>query len=161
VIGQRMGVVEGERSDRSHQQEQRMNKTRLLATAALALTGVLGMGAAKAADVSWSVTIGSNGPLFPAIIPAPVVVHPVPVVRHVPVVRPVPVVHPMPVYYGGYRHPTRWDRDGDGVPNHADRLYNPSWDRDGDGIPNQRDRFDNRRHDRDGDGIPNRYDRRY
>jgi hypothetical protein len=136
-----------------------MNKTRLLATAALALTGVLGMGAAQAADVSWSVTIGSHGPVFPvpAIIrPAPVVVHPV----HV--VRPVPVMHPAPVYHhGGYREPTRWDRDGDGIPNHRDRLYNPRWDHDGDGIPNPRDRFDNRRHDRDGDGIPNRYDRRY
>jgi hypothetical protein len=136
-----------------------MNKTRLLATVALALTGVLGMGAAQAADVSWSVTIGSHGPVFPvpAIIrQAPVVVHPV----HV--VRPVPVMHPAPVYHhGGYREPTRWDRDGDGIPNHRDRLYNPRWDHDGDGIPNPRDRFDNRRHDRDGDGIPNRYDRRY
>ena len=57
-----------------------MNKTRLLATAALALTGVLGMGAAQAADVSWSVTIGSHGPVFPVpavIRPVPVVVHPV------------------------------------------------------------------------------------
>jgi hypothetical protein len=135
-----------------------MNKTRLLATAALALTGVLGIGAAQAADVSWSVTIGSHGPVFPvpAIIrPAPVLVHPVPVVR------PVPVIHPVPVYHGGYRQPTRWDRDGDGIPNQRDHLYNPRWDHDGDGIPNQRDRYDNRRHDRDGDGIPNRYDRRY
>ena len=135
-----------------------MNKTRLLATAALALTGVLGMGAAQAADVSWSVTIGSHGPVFPF----PAVIRPVPVVVHpMPVVRPVPVVHPVPVYYGGYREPTRWDRDGDGIPNQRDRMYNPRWDMDGDGIPNQRDRYDNRRHDRDGDGIPNRYDRRY
>ena len=135
-----------------------MNKTRLLATATLALTGALGMGAAQAAaDVSWSVTIGSHGPVFPVptiIRPAPVWVHPVPVVRPMP-------VYSAPVYHAGYREPSRWDRDGDGIPNQRDRLYNPRWDHDGDGIPNQRDRFDNRRHDRDGDGIPNRHDRRY
>jgi len=47
----------------------------------------------------------------------------------------------------GYpRHPahydrrTRWDRDGDGIPNRYDRV------RDGDGVPNRFDRFpDNRR----------------
>ena len=59
----------------------------------------------------------------------------------------------------GYTQPTRYDRDGDGVPNRYDRLYNPAWDRDGDGIPNRNDRYDNRRHDRDGDGIPNSQDR--
>jgi hypothetical protein len=135
-----------------------MNKTRLLATAALALTGVLGVGAAQAApDVSWTVTIGSHGPVFPApaiIRPAPVIVHPVPVMH------PAPVVYPVYDHHRGYRQPTRWDRDGDGIPNRNDRLYNPSWDRDGDGVPNGRDRFDNRRFDRDGDGVPNRYDRR-
>ena len=118
-----------------------MNKTRLLATAAMALTGVLGVGAAQAADVSWSVTIGSSGPVFlpaPAVIaPAPVVVHPVPVRR-------APVVYPVPDYHRGYRHPTGWDRDGDGIPNRHDRLYNPVWDRDGDGVPNHRDRHDSR-----------------
>lgn len=135
-----------------------MNKTRLLATAALALTGALGVGAAQAAaDVSWSVTIGSHGPVFPAppiFRPAPVIVHPVPAVRPY-----YPVVHPAPDYHRGYRQPTRWDRDGDGVPNRHDRLYNPRWDRDGDGVPNQHDRYDNRHRDRDGDGIPNRYER--
>lgn len=125
------------------------NKTRLLATAALALTGTLAVGAAEAAaDVSWSVTIGSSGPVFHA----PAVIRPAPVFIPAPV-----VVHPG--HQRGYRQPTRWDRDGDGIPNHHDRLYNPAWDRDGDGVPNHRDRFDNRRHDRDGDGIPNRYDR--
>ncbi|HEX6719934.1 MAG TPA: hypothetical protein VF107_00095 [Burkholderiaceae bacterium] len=120
-----------------------MNKTRLLATAAMALTGVLGAGAANATDVSWSVTIGSHGPVFPAIIrPAPVVVHPVPV----PVVRRVPVAYPAPDYHRGYHRPTGWDRDGDGIPNRHDRLYNPVWDRDGDGVPNRRDRYDNRHH---------------
>jgi len=38
-----------------------------------------------------------------------------------------------------YREPTRWDRDGDGIPNRYDRVYNPRWDRDGDGVPNRRD----------------------
>jgi hypothetical protein len=138
-----------------------MSKTRLLATAAMALTGVLGVGAAQATDVSWSVTIGSHGPVFPApaiIGPAPVIVHPVPVVHRapvvvhpapmaypVPVVGRVPVAYPVPDYHRGYRHPTRWDRDGDGIPNRHDRLYNPVWDRDGDGVPN---RHDNRHHAR-------------
>jgi hypothetical protein len=48
--------------------------------------------------------------------------------------------------------PTRWDRDGDGIPNRYDRVYNPRWDRDGDGIPNRYDRHDNGRH-RDGRGA--------
>ena len=51
-----------------------------------------------------------------------------------------------------YREPTRWDRDGDGVPNRYDRVYNPRWDRDGDGVPNRYDRYDNSRHGRDGRG---------
>lgn len=134
-----------------------MNKTRLLATAALALTGVLGVGAAQAADVSWSVTIGSHGPVFPAVIPAPVLVRPV--LRPAPVVVPAPVMVPVYDHHRGYRQPTAWDRDGDGIPNRYDRVYNPRWDRDGDGIPNQHDRYDNRRFDRDGDSIPNRQDR--
>ncbi len=117
-----------------------MSKTRLLATAALALTGVLGVGAANAADVSWTVTIGSHGPVF---FPAPAIIRPAPVVLHR-----VPVRQPVPDYHGGYRHPVGWDRDGDGIPNRHDRLYNPAWDRDGDGVPNRRDRHDNRRHDR-------------
>jgi hypothetical protein len=123
----------------------------LIATAVLAVAGALGVGMAQAhgSNVQWSVTIG-----------APVVSVPVPVLP-VPVFRPAPVVVvPSPVYgpryHVGYREPTRWDRDGDGIPNRYDRLYNPRWDRDGDGIPNWRDRFDNRRFDRDGDG---RYDR--
>ena len=63
---------------------------------------------------------------------------------------------PAPAYQRYHnQHPTRWDRDGDGIPNRYDRVYNPRWDRDGDGIPNRYDRHDNLRHDRDGDGIPN------
>ena len=56
-----------------------------------------------------------------------------------------------PRYYGhsAYRSaPTRWDRDGDGIPNRYDRVYNPRWDRDGDGIPNRYDRYDNSRYGR-------------
>lgn len=136
-----------------------MSKSKLLITAALALTGALGAGMAQAqgADVQWSVTIGS---------PAPVVV------RHYP--QPAVVVAPQPVVVNNeprYRHyehdrrhdyyrQTRWDNDGDGIPNRHDRLYNPRWDRDGDGVPNRHDRYDNRRYDRDGDGVPNWHDRR-
>jgi hypothetical protein len=63
-----------------------------------------------------------------------------------------------PRYYGhpgaSYRSaPTRWDRDGDGIPNRFDRVYNPRWDRDGDGIPNRFDRRDNLRQRHDGRGA--------
>jgi len=120
-----------------------MNKTRLLATATLALTGVLGVGAAQAnADVSWSVTFGSHGPLLPTPVfvrPAPVIVAPVPVLRPAPVVVRAPA-YPVYDHHRGYREPTRWDRDGDGIPNRYDRVYNPRWDRDGDGVPNRYDR---------------------
>ena len=113
------------------------NTTRFI-TAALALAGALGAGAAQAnSDVSWSVTIGSPvyGRTAPVYVPrAPVFVQPAPVV-----VRQAPVV-----VQRGYVHPTRWDRDGDGIPNRHDRLYNPRWDRDGDGVPNRYDRNDHR-----------------
>ncbi len=114
----------------------------------VAAAGALGAGLAQArdhADVQWSVTIGnpSRGPVY-----AP---------PHAVMVRPAPI----PVRYRG---PTRWDRDGDGVPNQNDRFYNPRWDVDGDGIPNQRDRYYNPPyrggHDRDRDGIPNHRDPR-
>lgn len=130
----------------------------LAAVASIALAGSLATGAAQArdADVRWSVTIGS-----------PMVGYPVPVVTYP---APVPVYRaPSPVYYPAvpvhpavhYRQPTYWDRDGDGIPNRYDRVYNPVWDRDGDGIPNRRDRVYNPAWDRDGDGIPNRRDPRY
>jgi hypothetical protein len=70
-------------------------------------------------------------------------------------VQPVPVYGPALVarsydrrYERPYQAPTRWDRDGDGIPNRYDRVYNPRWDRDGDGIPNRHDRYDNSRYGR-------------
>jgi len=137
-----------------------MSKSKLLIAAALAVTGTLGAGAAQAHDsrISWAISIGLPMPVLPApvLLPVPVVARPAPVI-----VQPAP--HRPYGHYDryayGYARPTAWDRDGDGVPNRRDHLFNPAWDRDGDGIPNRRDAFDNRRHDRDGDGIPNRYDR--
>lgn len=48
--------------------------------------------------------------------------------------------------------PSRWDRDGDGIPNRYDRYdnrndsaQNPFGDRDRDGVPNVFDTWDNRR----------------
>jgi hypothetical protein len=71
-------------------------------------------------------------------------------------------------YYEGGRehwryHASRWDRDGDGIPNRYDRndRNGPNGDRDGDGIANRYDNYDNRRGplgDRDRDGIPNAFD---
>ena len=109
---------------------------------ALALSAALGAGAAQAgnAQLQWSIVIGTPVYTQPVPVyapPAPVYVRPAPV--HV---RPLPVYQPPPPGYARapYLRPTRWDRDGDGIPNHRDRLYNPPWDRDGDGIPNRRDR---------------------
>jgi hypothetical protein len=131
-----------------------MSKSRWIVASALALAGMLGAGAARAghrADVQWSVTVGT--PVY--VQPVPVQVYPGPV-----------YTQPYPAYRGGdpyhrpyhqhryYREPTHWDRDGDGIPNRRDRVYNPRWDVDGDGIPNRYDR------DRDGDGIPNWHERR-
>ena len=69
--------------------------------------------------------------------------------------------------YGyGYRHyqPSRWDRDGDGIPNRRDPTPDgpgPRWDRDNDGIPNRHDPTPDgavRMRDSDRDGVPDRYD---
>ena len=79
-----------------------------IAIVAVALAGVLGAGFAEArdrSDVQLSVTIGAPGYL-PAYGPA------VEVYR--PAVRP----HVVP------QRPTRWDRDGDGIPNRYDRHPN-------------------------------------
>jgi hypothetical protein len=52
---------------------------------------------------------------------------------------------------------SRWDRDGDGVPDRYERPRN--WDRNHNGVP---DRYESRRYrDRDRDGIPDRYERFY
>jgi len=95
----------------------------------VALAGTLATGLVQArdADVQWSVTIGT-----PIGVPA--------------YARPVPAYQqPYPQYQDSrYRRPTQWDRDGDGIPNRYDRVYNPSWDRDGDGVPNWQDRHDDR-----------------
>jgi hypothetical protein len=118
-------------------------KSRNLVLVSLGLAAALCGGAAMAQDsVQWSVTIGggSGGPVYTPAVPVytpavPVYTRPVPVYSH-------------PGYRGheprGYRSPTRWDRDGDGIPNRHDRVYNPRWDRDGDRIPNWKDRHDNR-----------------
>ena len=109
-----------------------------LAIVSVAFAGVLAAASVEARgrdDVQFSVTIGS-----PAWA-----VQPVPVFRH---------GYVAPSYGHGYGHshsygqPTRWDRDGDGIPNRHDRVYNPRWDRDGDGVPNRYDRHDNSRHGR-------------
>jgi len=117
-----------------------MNQSKLI-IAAVALAGALGAGLAQAHDdVQWSVTVGTPGmPVYRQPVPVPVYRQPVPVA--VPVYS-VPVAPAM--VYRDYR-PTRWDRDGDGIPNRRDPLYNPRWDRDGDGVPNWRDRHDDRR----------------
>jgi hypothetical protein len=111
-----------------------------LAIAAVAVAALVGAASAEARgrdDVQWSITIGSPAPWAVQTVPAP-------------------------AFYArsfdrrdGYRTaPTRWDRDGDGIPNRYDRVYNPRWDRDGDGIPNRYDRRDDRRFGRDGHAVP-------
>ncbi len=83
---------------------------------------------AQATPLQWSITIG-----------APMVIYPAPVV-----VQHAPVVVGRPTAAVAYQEPTRWDHDGDRIPNRHDRLYNPRWDVDGDGVPNRRDRHDDR-----------------
>jgi hypothetical protein len=105
---------------------------RKLFVAAAALAATLGAGLAQAHggnDVQWSVTIGA--PVYAA--PYPVYQQPYPQ-RYERRYEP---------QYQHYQRPSRWDRDGDGIPNRYDRVYNPRWDRDGDGIPNRYDRRDN------------------
>jgi hypothetical protein len=68
-----------------------------------------------------------------------------------PIARPAPMQQPGPAYAPQMRewHPTRWDVDGDGIPNRHDRFDDRRLDRDHDGIPDRFDRVDNRRwHDR-------------
>jgi len=105
-----------------------------LAIVAVAIAGALAASSVEARsrdDVQFSITIGSPAPwrAQPAYGPA--------------------LIARSYDRHDGYRAPTRWDRDGDGIPNRYDRLYNPRWDRDGDGVPNRYDRHDNRRDGRD------------
>ncbi len=108
-------------------------KNRNTVIASLGLVGLLcaGAAAAREPDVRWSVTIGSQGHAPVYVQPRPVYVEPIYPSRH--------------YHSRHYQEPTRWDRDGDGIPNRRDRLYNPAWDRDGDGVPNRYDRYDGRR----------------
>jgi len=114
-----------------------------LAIVAVAFAGTLAAAAAQAHgrdDVQFSVTIGTPfaAPVRPLFAPAPVFV-PAPVVRY---------ENRYDHRYdarAAYRAPTRWDVDGDGIPNRVDRVYNPRWDVDGDGIPNRVDHADNRK----------------
>lgn len=111
-----------------------------LAAAAIVATGALGAGLAQAhPDVRWSVSIGLPLPVPVFVQAAPVYAETAPVY-----VQPAPVYHGRPVVVQPPRYVTRWDRDGDGIPNRYDRHDN---------------RWDERGHDRDHDGIPNRYDR--
>ena len=113
--------------------------------AALALGATLAAGTAQARDdVQWGISIGSNGAIGGYVGSAPVYAAPV---YGAPVYTSPVYVRPAPVYVApSYRHrASRWDADGDGIPNRRDAVYNPRWDRDGDGIPNRYDRNDNRR----------------
>ncbi len=115
---------------------------RNLVAVALGLGVALCAGSAMArerVDVQWAITIGSHGG-------APAYGYSAPAYGYA---APVFVQPRAPVYMARhYQHPTRWDRDGDGIPNRYDRRYTPAWDRDGDGIPNRYDRHDRyERHD--------------
>ena len=120
-----------------------MSSSKLIVSA-LALAATLGSGPAQArdyGDVQWSVSIG--GPIGVQLYSQPYPAYS----------RPLPVfVQPYPAYrqrhepVRAYQQPTRWDRDGDGVPNRYDRNDRQArGDRDGDGTPNWQDRRDGRR----------------
>lgn len=127
---------------------------RKLVIGALCVAGALTSGMAQArSDIQWSLSIGVpiGVPIYQQHQPVYAPAYPV-------YTRPVPIyTRPVPVYaQPQYQQPTRRDRDGDGIPNRYDRVYNPRWDRDGDGIPNRHDRAYNPRSDRG--GVPTRYD---
>jgi len=113
-------------------------KIKTIAALALGAAAALGSGLAQAhTDVRWSVSIGV--PVMPVYSqPAPVYVEPAPVV-YLPPPRPV-YVQPAPVYGYGYRYPTQWDRDADGIPDRYERRHGRHWDRDRDGVPDRYDR---------------------
>ena len=117
-----------------------MSHRQLFLAAALCLTGGVGTAQARDVDLQWSITIGSPvyaRPFVTYVQPAPVYVQPVPVY-----LPPVQVYQPQGRWPAPRWQTSRWDRDGDGIPDRYDRLYNPRWDRDGDGIPNRRDQHD-------------------
>ena len=104
-----------------------MKKNRVFVGVIFALGSVLAAGMAQADErgaVQWGVTVGAPGYSQAG-----------------------QAYGPPGGAYGqrSYQRPTRWDRDGDGIPNRYDRLYNPPWDRDGDGVPNRYDRRDDSR----------------
>ena len=122
-----------------------MSSRKLVIVGALAFAAALAAGAVQARDrndVQWSVTIGA--PIYSQ--PYPVYSQPYPVYSQPYAVYSQPyAAYPQRHYHArGYQQPTRWDRDGDGIPNSYDPVYNPPWDRDGDGIPNWQDRNDGR-----------------
>lgn len=105
-------------------------RSKIFTAAALAVVGLTGAGFAQAhTSVQWQVTIG--GP-----VAVPVYEQPRPVYAPRVYGPPPAVVVPVPRRYS---HPTRWDVDGDGIPNRHDAVYNPVRDRDGDGIRNRCD----------------------
>ncbi len=92
-----------------------MSKSKVFVGVALALTATLGVGVAQArnVDVQWFVMIGT--PIYAQ--PAPVLVRPLPVYRQPAPSRP----------RATHLQPTRWDRDGDGIPNRRDRHAARGW----------------------------------
>ncbi len=123
---------------------------------AWALAAALASNVAQARDngVQWSVTIG--GPIGVQLYSQAQPVYSQP---HPGYTRPAPVYSHHHDHQRAYRQPTHWDRDGDGVPNRRDPVYNPRWDRDGDGIPNRQDRNDRARGDQGSYGKPHRNER--
>lgn len=100
-----------------------MNASKL-AIVAVAFAGTLAAAAAQAHgrdDVQFSVTIGA-----PFVAPVRSVFMAAPVFAPAPVFVPAPVVRYEHRYDGriAYRVPTRWDVDGDGIPNRYDRFDN-------------------------------------
>ena len=99
-----------------------MSSRKLVIVGALAFAAALAAGAVQARDrndVQWSVTIGA--PIYSQ--PYPVYSQPYPVFGQPYAVygQPYPAYPQHPYHARGYQQPTRWDRDGDGLPNWQDR----------------------------------------
>ncbi len=126
-----------------------MNTRKRAIAGALLLSSLLAASSALAGpQVHWQVTVESPAIRLPGhvVLPLP----PILVPRMV-------VTDPHLRHHRGYREPSRWDVDGDGVPNRHDRVYNPRWDRDGDGTPN---RYDPRPNDPRSARGPSRHEER-